>query len=206
MVLILEVPIASIAIILSAVSLRTLRSIKHLSVGKSFWIPLLLSGILFLVGSIVAILSELGLPFTGYTVEVVSVARLLALCFLVSGVYMYSRKINKNLVEKFLLPARAVEVNNNEETKSPESIMERLNEKPVEKEVDCKHQLGYLRTLPRRAHIPEECLGCHRIIECKYSILKKAKSAPAAPTAPENIPSVVFSDANLEEETANGSG
>jgi len=199
MVLILEVSLAAIAIILSVVSLRTLRSIKHLSVGKSFWIPVLLSGVFFFAGSIVAILSELGLSFT---VEVVSVSRLLALCFLVSGVYMYSRKITKNLGEKFPLPARAVEAKTNEETKSPESIIERFNEKTVEKEVDCKHHLGYLRTLPRRAHIPEECLGCHQIIECKYSIVKKAKSAPSEPTASETLPNMLFSDASLEEETA----
>ena len=202
MVLILEVPLACIAIVLSGISLRTLRSIKHLSVGKSFWIPVLSSGIFFFAGSMVAILSDLGLSFTAYTVEVVSVSRLLALCFLVGGVYTYSRKITKNLVEKLTLPVRAVEVESNEETETSESIVERLDEKTVEKEVDCKHQFGYLRSLPRRAPIPEECLGCHRIIECKYSIVGKAKSGPAAPTASETIFSNMISDASLEEENA----
>jgi hypothetical protein len=199
MVLILEVPLASIAFVLSVVSWRTLRSIRHLSVGKSFWIPVLSSGIFFFVGSIVSIISELGLSFTPYAVEVVSISRLLGLCFLVGGVYTYSRKITKNLVEKFTLPARAVEVETNVQTETSESIVEQLDERPVEKEVECRHHLGYLRTLPRRAHIPEECLGCHRIIECKYSIVKKAKINPAAHTDSETISNTIISDAILEE-------
>jgi hypothetical protein len=206
MVLILEVPLACIAIVLSGISWRTLRSIKHLSVGKSFWIPVLLSGIFFFAGSILAILSDLGFSFTAHTVEVVSVSRLLALCFLVGGISTYSRKIAKNLGEKLTLPVRTVEVESNEETETSESIIEQLGEKTVEKKVDCKHQLGYLRTLPRRAHIPEECLGCHRIIECKYSIVKKEKIGSTVPTASKTIPDMMTSDAILEkEENANGS-
>lgn len=84
-------------------------------------------------------------------------------------------------------------------------LQEQLDEKTVEKEVDCKHQFGCLRSLPKRAHIPEECLGCHRIIECKYSIVEKAKGGPATPTASETIPNIMISDANLEEEKANES-
>lgn len=199
MVLILEVPLASIAFVLSVISWRTMRSIKHLSVGKSFWIPVLSSSIFFFAGSIVAILSDLGLSFTAYSAEIVSASRLLALCILVGGVYAYSRKITKNLGEKLTFPAREVEVESNEETETSESIVERLDEKTIEKEVECKHQLGYLRSLPRRAHIPEECLGCHRIIECKYSIVKKAKSGPAAPAASETISNLEISDTTLEE-------
>jgi hypothetical protein len=64
MTLILEVPLASIAIVLTLLSWKTLQAIKHLDVGKSFWIPVLSSGIFFFAGSVVAILGELGLSFT----------------------------------------------------------------------------------------------------------------------------------------------
>ena len=110
MVLVLEVPLAAIAAVLSLVSWKTLRAIKHLDVGKSFWIPALLSGAFFLVGSAVAILDDLGLSFTIYMAEVAAVSKLLALCALVSGVYTYSTKIMKNLAEGLTLPTGAVAV------------------------------------------------------------------------------------------------
>ena len=202
MVFILEIPFAAIAAVVCVVSWKTLRTIKHLSVGKSFWIPILLSGIFFFVASILAIFNELILPMTTYIVEdAVSVARLLALCCLTTGVYVYSRKITKNLVEKLTLPAKTFEVASNEETEPSESIIDRLDEKPVEKEIDCKHQLGYLRTLKRGAHIPEECLGCHRIIECKYSNAKKTKSQQSF-TIPTNSNISILSETVLEEENA----
>lgn len=31
---------------------------------------------------------------------------------------------------------------------------------------DCLHQFGYLRTLPKNTPIPDECLGCQRVVEC----------------------------------------
>lgn len=181
MVLILEIPLASIAIVLSAVSWKTLQAIKHLGVGKSFWIPVLCSGIFFFAGSIMAILSDLGLSFTTYTAETISVSRLLALCFLAGGVYTYSRKITMNLAEKLTLPAEAGEEEPDKEVEASAPITVLSDEKrTAQTEVDCKHQLGYLRTLPRRTPIPEECVGCHQIIECKYSIVKKAKENSAA--------------------------
>ncbi len=207
MVLLLEISFASVAIIISVVSLRTLRAIKHLSVGKSFWLPVLFSGILFLAGSVIAVLSELGFSFATHTVEIISICQLSALCFLAGGVYSYSRKITKNLVENFPLPERTLklEVESNEEPKSSESIVEQLDEKPVKNEAGCEHHLGYLRTLQKSAHIPEECLGCHRIIECKYSIVKKAESASKSFNTSKSITSITFLDASLEKEKANSS-
>lgn len=37
---------------------------------------------------------------------------------------------------------------------------------------DCLHYYGYLRTLPKNTPIPDECLGCQRVVEC----LVKAKT------------------------------
>ena len=204
MVLIFEVSFASVAIILCVVSLRTLRAIKHLSVGKSFWLPILFSGVIFFIESVIAVLSELGFSFSSHTVEIISVSQLVALCFLAGGIYLYSRKITKNLVEKFPLPERTgeIEVETNSEPKPSESVIEQLNEKPVKNEADCKHQFGYLQTLQKRAHIPEECLDCHRIIECKYSVFKEPESASKLPDTAETIRSITFSDDNLESEKA----
>ena len=204
MVLIFEVSFASVAIILCVVSLRTLRAIKHLSVGKSFWLPILFSGIIFFIESIIAVFSELGFSFSSHTVEIISIGQLVALCFLAGGIYSYSRKITKNLVEKFPLPERTgeLEIEANLEPKSPESVIEQLDEKPVKNEADCKHQFGYLQTLQRRAHIPEECLDCHRIIECKYSVVKKPESASTLPDTAKTIRSITVLDDNLEKEKA----
>jgi hypothetical protein len=195
----LEVPLASIAVILSVVSFRTLRAMKHLSVGKSFWFPMLFSGICFFAASITAILNELGLLPISYITEVVSTSRLLAICFLAGGVYTYSRKITKNLLEKLPLPEGTSEVSleSTEETKPPQSIIERLDEKAIDEEVTCKHELGYLRTLTKLAHIPEECLGCHRVIECKYSI----SNATTTETEPDSdtVATFVLSDDDLKK-------
>lgn len=179
MVLILEIPLASIAIVLSAVCWKTMQTIKHLGVGKSFWIPVLCSGIFSFAGSIMAILDDLGISFTTYTAETVSVSRLLALCFLAGAVYTYSRKITMNLAEKLTLPAETGEEESDKEVYTPITVMSE-EKRTVPKEVHCRHQLGYLRTLPRRTPIPEECVCCHQIIECKYSLVKKAKENSAA--------------------------
>lgn len=203
MVLVLEVPLAAIALVLSLVSWKTLRAIKHLDVGKSFWIPVLLSGTFFLAGNVVAILNDLGLSFTTYTVEVVAVSRLLALCTLLGGVYTYSRKITKNLAEKFTLPTSAAAIaSDNEKVEVSESILERVDEKKSAKDVDCKYKFGYLQTLPTSAPIPDDCLNCYQIIECKHSYLRKAGRKPAAPFS-ETVSDVMISDADLEEETVN---
>jgi hypothetical protein len=38
--------------------------------------------------------------------------------------------------------------------------------KPKESGSECSHYFGYLRTLPKNASLPDECLGCSKIIEC----------------------------------------
>jgi hypothetical protein len=201
MVLFLEVPLASIAIILSVVSWKTLQAIKHLAVGKAFWIPMMLSGIFSFAGSIVAILSDLSVLLAASTVEVISMSRLLALCCLAGGVYAYSRKITKNLVEKFTIPVLRTEEKLYEDTMTSPSILNQFDEKPPEKDFDCKHRLGYLRSLPRGTLIPEECEGCHRIIDCKFSLVKETKSTSVTPPASTVVPDTVLSEVSTEEKT-----
>jgi len=198
LVLVLEMVVASIAVALILLSLKTLQAIKHVGVGKSFWMPVAVSGFLFFFGSIVAILFELSFSLTAYTDEVVQVSRLLALCILVGGVYSYSRKVTRNLGEKFTLPKRAVKADNAAEAKAPVGrvvgqvgaliaqapaprpipVQERIMRESPKKEAEpeCRYQFGYLRTLPRDASIPDECLSCDRIIECKHSSLNSLES------------------------------
>jgi len=182
--------IAAIAVALILLSLKTLQAIRHLGVGKSFWTPVAVSGFLFFFGSVVAILFELNYSLTIYTDEVVQISRLVALVVLVGGVASYSRKVTKNLGEKFPIPARAVRgdakaSNDAEAPAAPlvpvasiappaPSIHERIIQESLKTEAthECKYRLGYLRTLPKDASIPDECLSCDKIIDCKHSLMK----------------------------------
>ncbi len=181
-ILVFEVTFASIAAILSILSFRTLKAIRHLGVGKSFWIPVFVSGLFFFVGSIVTIFHEVNFSLTTITYEVVNVSRLLALAILVCGIYSYSRKVKESLTKKFSIPEKeeslVIEgpIEEGLETKAP--IQERtVQESPkTETAPECKHQFGYLGTLPRNASIPDECLSCDKIIECKHSLVKTLES------------------------------
>jgi len=182
--------VASVAVVLIMLSVKTIQAIKHLGVGKSFWAPMTVSGFLFFFGSMIAILFELNLSLTTYTDEVVQISRLLALSTLVVGVYSYARTVSKHLGRKF--PEKAAE-KSEVETVAPSNapaapiapapaatIQERLAivEENLKREAsqECKYQFGYLRTLPRNASIPDECLSCNQIIECKHSLVKKVET------------------------------
>jgi hypothetical protein len=39
----------------------------------------------------------------------------------------------------------------------------------LENNVECKHFFGYLKTRPKDASIPDECLTCNKMIECLFS-------------------------------------
>jgi len=192
--------VAAIAVALILLSLKTLQAIRHLGVGKSFWMPVAVSGFLFFFGSVTAILFELKFELMPYTDEVVQVSRLLALCILVGGVYSYSRRVTKNLGEKFRIPSRSVQANAEADSEakahvSPlvpasaiappaQSIPDRIIQESMKKEIvqECKYRFGYLRTLPKDASIPDECLSCDKIIGCKHSQAKALESSPPQPS------------------------
>jgi hypothetical protein len=199
MMLLLEVPLAGIAFVLSILSWKTFRKIKHLNVGKSFWIPVMLSGIFFFTGSVAAILTDFGYSFA-YSIEFASISRLFALCILLGGVYTYSRQISRNLTEKFIIPTYQPPMETNAETEPPKSIVEKPDEKKPAEEARCKHELGYLKTLPRNTPIPKECLSCRKIIECKHSYLTRKSAEPSA--CPEPITEFMSLKAESEEDTA----
>ncbi len=168
--------IASTAVALILLSLKTYQTIRYLGVGKSFWMPVALSGFLFFFGSVTAILFELNFSLTEYTKEVVQVSQFAALCTLVGGVYSYSKRITRDLGEKFILTDKPASMDHEADIETrvippiTESI-ERSTRKSlrVESEVGCRHQFGYLRTQPPKSTIPDECLSCDKIIRCKHS-------------------------------------
>jgi hypothetical protein len=175
--------IASIAVALILMSLKTLQAIKHLGVGKSFWMPVAVSGFFFFFGSIIATLFELNFSLTEYTDEVVQTSRFFALCILIGGVYSYSRKVTKNLGEKFTLTEKTIKANDSDKVETPViappvTIQESSRR---ESEYGCKHKFGYLRTLQIDAAIPDECLSCDRIVECKHSSARTIKSKASSP-------------------------
>jgi hypothetical protein len=186
---IFELVFAAFAAVLSVLSLKTLRTIKHLQVGKSFWMPVLASGIIFLAGSAIEILRELEFSLAlmiPMADELVQASRILALCTLIVGVYSYSRQITKNLVEKSTAPQRFPKANletDSAHSRELPTIQERLARQPrvAVSAHECQHQFGYLRTLAKDATLPDECLSCEKIIECKHS-LAKAPENPATPS------------------------
>ncbi len=86
-----------VATVLGILGLGTFKAIKHSGIGKSFWVPISVSGVLFVFGSAVRIFHEfaveLGWSLTIYTEEIIRVSWLLALCILMGCIYNYSRKV-----------------------------------------------------------------------------------------------------------------
>jgi hypothetical protein len=194
----LEIVFAVTAGILSALSLLTHRSIKHLHVGRAFWIPVFMSSTLFLIGSLVNVLFEFGLaiPFIYLTTdEFVQLTRIFAICSLVGGIYSYSRQVRSILPkeEPKLLPDVKVKLTLASEQED-ENVQKKgeFHEGPYQstavvqdeqamptESIHCEHELGYLQTLPRDAPLPDECYSCDRIIDCKHSPIKKTAKTTA---------------------------
>lgn len=179
LILVFDVAFALVAAILSILGLNTLKAIRHLGIGKSFWIPISMSGVIFSIGSVFAVFHEMNLSLTANTEEVMHASLLLALCILVGSTYSYSRKVKKNLTKSVSVPERKAqealkpEAQVQESLEIEASIQERkvLDSSEAETPPGCKHQFGYLRTLQKDASIPEECLGCHKLLKCKHSLV-----------------------------------
>ena len=172
MVLILEMVVASFAVALILLSLKTLQAIRHLGIGKSFWTPIAVSGFLFFFGSVVAILFELNFSLMPYTDEVVQVSRLMALGILVVGVYSYSRKVTGNLGEKFPVPVRAVKADAQADEEADEPVSsERVSAEPAHPEpaypdVPAGPVEPPTESLPER--VIQQSLETENAQECKY--------------------------------------
>jgi hypothetical protein len=165
-----NITFASLAILLCVLSWKTLKRIRHLNVGKSFWIPAFVAGLFFAVGSMISILNELVLSLT-IAVEIGQITELVAFCFLSVGVYSYSRMIRKNLPAEYVVPEVASSQNNVDayiaSSRSSGKTAKVSNNGRADNGSGCNHQLGYLRTLADDVSLPEECLSCEKIMECK---------------------------------------
>ncbi len=123
-----------------------------------------MSGTFFLFGSVFRILGEiaveLDLSLTINTDEIIHVSWLLALCLLMGSIYSYSRRVKTIRT----IPVLEEKVKEMTRVAVPEEKVKESLEKEAPKV--CKHQFGYLETFPKDASVPDECLGCHRIVEC----------------------------------------
>ena len=174
LIIILNITFALISTLLCALGWSTLKTIRHLNVGKTFWIPVCVAGLFFSIGSITTIFNEVGFSLPSIN-EIGQIAQLIALCFLSGGIYGYSKSIRKNLSEKFIIPETISTQNGKMEADiaPPPSVDKRTmasNNLRIEAASGCSHHFGYLRTFPINASLPEECLSCDKIMECKKTL------------------------------------
>jgi len=91
LIIALDILFALVAAVLGILGQGTFKSIKHLGIGKTFWIPVFLSGVLFVFGSVVRIFHEFAVEYSwiamSYTDEIVRISWLLALTILFGSIY-----------------------------------------------------------------------------------------------------------------------
>jgi hypothetical protein len=97
----LDIMFAMVAAVLGILGHGTFKSIKHLDAGKSFWIPIFVSGILFVFGSAVRIFHEFAIEYgwiiMSYTEEITRISWFLAITILFASIYSYSRKVKTTI-------------------------------------------------------------------------------------------------------------
>lgn len=173
LILISDVLFALVAAILGILGLSTFKAIRHLGIGKSFWIPTFVSGVFLLIGSVFRIFHEvaveLDLSLTINIDEIVHVSWLLALCILMGSIYNYSRKVKTEAHTHYY------EVDSESQprlhVREQKEKKKKLPVKPPQKKEKgisgCPHHFGYLTKIPEHASVPQECLTCPRMLECR---------------------------------------
>ena len=172
LIIILNIAFGLISASLCVLGWNTLKAIKYLNVGKLFWIPLFLSSFLFAISSLITILNDAFLSLT-VAFEIEQITQLIALCFLSFGTYSYSKIIKRNMPENVIPEGNPKQKRKNtpyspltnsiyHEEDGPSNFQKRTSS-------ECSHQLGYLTNLPANASLPDECLSCNKIMECKQS-------------------------------------
>jgi hypothetical protein len=138
LIIALDMLFALIAAILGILGFKTFKSIEHLGVGKSFWVPIFLSGIFFLFGSAVRILNIFFVEYSwgviAFADEVFRGSSLLAIGILLSSIYGYSKKVkNALLVTETDVPQEieltALEKQTNDLLKQVEKLKAQINSK-----------------------------------------------------------------------------
>jgi hypothetical protein len=173
LIIVSNITLGLIAALLCVLSWSTIKKIKHLNVGKSFWVPVFTSSLLFAVCSIITIFNDIFFSST-IAVEIEQVAQLIAFCFLSIGIYSYSKMIRKNLPAKYIVPDTNSTQNDEIDayiasTRSVSRQTTTSSNLEPETATKCNHQLGYLSTFPDNSSLPDECLSCNKVMECKHS-------------------------------------
>ena len=173
LIIISNIAFCAISASLCALGWNTLKAIKYLNVGKLFWIPILLSSVLFAVSSLITILNDVFLSLTT-AFEIEQITQLIALCFLSIGIFSYSKIIKRNIPGKNIVPEDSPMQKRKNTPYSPLTTSiynekEDSNQFQKRTSPECNHEVGYLATLPDTASLPEECLSCTKVIECKKS-------------------------------------
>ncbi len=180
-----DIAFALAAVLVIIIGLSTLKAVKHLGIGKSFWIPVSASGVLFLVGSLFTILNavavELNLSPMTWTDQLVHFSWVFALCFLMVSIFSYSRKVKTEArtvyyeVDSEMQPQLKPEPPKAEKKKK-KKLLAKPPSLEAEKDIpSCPHYFGYLSKIPEGASVPQECLTCQRMLECRnQSILARS--------------------------------
>ena len=162
-----------ISVSLCVLGWNTLKAIKYLNVGRLFWIPIFFSSVLFAVSSLITILNDIFLSLTA-AFEIEQITQLIALCLLSVGIFSYSKIIKRNIPKKTVfnedMPTQK-SMNTPYGTVTNSADYERTPFHNSQKATcsECNHEVGYLATFPANASLPEECLSCNKVMECKQS-------------------------------------
>jgi hypothetical protein len=101
LIIALDIMFASVAGVLGILGHGTFKSVKHLGIGKAFWMPIFFSGIFFVFGSAVRIFHEFAVEYNWaamiYTDEIIRVSWLLGITILFGSIYNYSRKVKMTI-------------------------------------------------------------------------------------------------------------
>ena len=173
LIVISNIAFCAISASLCALGWNTLKAIKYLNVGKLFWIPIFLSSVLFAVSSLITILNDVFLSLT-IAFEIEQISQLIALCFLSVGIFSYSKIIKRNIPEKNIVPEDSPKQKMKDTSYSPLTTSiyhekDTSNQFQKRTSSECNHEVGYLATFPANESLPEECLSCNKVIECKQS-------------------------------------
>ena len=88
--------------------------------------------------------------------------------FIVIALFAYIfilRKLGPEIVPLKHLTKQNPTRNDNKNAKERKKSQENQENSP-KTELSCMHEFGYLGTLPKNSKIPDECLGCSRIVKC----------------------------------------
>jgi hypothetical protein len=106
--------------------------------------------------------------------EIEQITQLVALCFLSVGIFSYSKMIKRNIPGKNIIPEDIPKQKRKNTPYSPLTTSiyhEKEDSNKVQRRTssECNHEVGYLATFPANASLPEECLSCNKVMECKQS-------------------------------------